>query len=1352
MTTEILSGLAVELGLDAKKFTAGLAQSLKELQAFQDKVAKQTAAGYAKSSAAASQAAATAKKAAQVAGAAATQASAAASSAMIKINASLIAVTKTATAVSHAMVQMAQSTQVAGHSLVKMGQSLVVMGNLSRATADRIVIDWARVQKAIGGPTQGRLEYNPYLRKMGPAGLLGSSGTIYGGGPPQQRLGHIPQPNTQGMIPFSGRAGVHQGAMTLYDPRIRERGDAARKHSVDWHAPETGSWTKFEQALSGVDNIAVRLGQDFQRLGRQMTLYVTAPIALGAGLSVHEFAKFDDAMVKSTAIMDGLSDSTKKNMRSVALDISSVTSTKPEELAKGYYYLASAGYDAAQAMKALPIVEKFARAGAFNLDEATELVTQSLGALGLASENAAERTRNMTKVANELTYAGVKSQATVRQLAIALTNDAAAAARIFGQSMESVISTLMVYADQGIKSESAGGDFARTIRYISKAALENADAFKAHNIVAIDEASGQYRQLAEIVGDLEIAFKDMTGPQRAAALESMGFEARLQMAILPLIGMSDKMKKFREELTHTNGYLNSVAGKQMESFTAQMAMFRNELSRTGIEIGEKLSPYIRALAGEIRGWSESWRGLSDIQKEVSIGVAGIAAAIGPLIFATSGYIIVLAKLKDSIAALGGVGLAAGAARLGLAGAVGSLAVAMVYGAKRVWEYAMAVDKLNAGAAKSAQIGRDISEVQKSNSGKVISEINDTSKTPEERKSRLDQAARLALKRRNELEARVNRDNEDLLWWKSHQGLEGSKIGTATASANADESTEQFDSAVDHHQAVLEEMDRKDWKPKEDAKGDAPRWDADAKELTQYTEKLVAQAKAYKDVTATAKILELEQSMLEKGMKKIDVDTLVAGAKSALEKENAAKSESDIKKYLEGQREVRDHLQEEIDLRGQAKHAIERHVSAMKGVTDENKKTAKEHDESIFRLKEQTKATNYLADAEERIAKIEADAANFGEEHHNFERGYRESTKGDLDPKELERMKGLDVREFAAVTTKKQKQDTKAAKEKEDDDIAATIKKHRPAVQEFVEQQKKLQGWLRANRISAAVYNEALKDLAHTLHGDFTPHGDIEGSLFDVGAVRAAQVQSHFTGSAYSSQTAVATAGLGVGGGGNNFVPLGTDNTSVTPNVQVPVEATAGSGIAGTPAGDAAMGGAGDSGFVPTPGATPREIEKQRRFFDINNRKKAFADANETKAKKHVEFLARMKKMRDAEPEKRAKLRAKLKKPFISNQEFTRGGGGDFGPDAEQLAESFRDDYKFTGSGSDVDTDLIHGPTRANPFHSDIDAVRKASGSNETNDKILALLEKISKNTEKSAKNTTKSPTDQTVVLKTGGLN
>ena len=358
--------------------------------------------------------------------------------------------------------------------------------------------------------------------------------------------------------------------------------------------------------------MALRLGSMLNRfghfIGRWAKRLGIALVAVGV-MSVKAFASFDDAMIKSLAIMGDVSEGMQKQMRDLAMTLSIEGVTSATDLAKSYFFLASAGLTAEQSLAALATVEAFAVAGAFDMAEATDLLTDAQSALGFTVADAALNMKNMTRISDVLTGANTLANASTRQFALALTTQAGPAMKAYKVELEEGVAILAAYADQGIKGQRAGTMFSRMLRLMTKGFKDNEKVWRGFNMNIFD-ATGELVPMADIIGMLSRTLGNMSTKQKVATLEMLGFQARSQQTILPLLGLQKRVAEYTRELEKMNGITKEVHEKQLKSFSSQMKILWNNIKSVGIAIGERLAPelvkisdWFRANRDTIEKWA-----------------------------------------------------------------------------------------------------------------------------------------------------------------------------------------------------------------------------------------------------------------------------------------------------------------------------------------------------------------------------------------------------------------------------------------------------------------------------------------------------------------------------------------------------------------------------------------------------------------------------------------------------------------------------------------------------------------------------------------------------------------------------
>lgn len=390
-----------------------------------------------------------------------------------------------------------------------------------------------------------------------------------------------------------------------------------------------------------------------QRVGSTLTKSLTLPIAAFGGAAVKAFADFDSAMTESVAIMDGVTSDVRKEMEAAAKSVSQELTTTSKEAAESYFFLASAGLDAQQSIKALPQVAKFAQAGMFDMAKATDLATDAQSALGLTVDDASQNMRNLTRVTDTLVKANTLANASVQQFSEALTNRAAAALRAANKDIEEGVAVLAAFADQGMKGQRAGEQLARILRILSQEAAKNRDLFQDLGLI---DASGNLASMSDIIKVLTREMKGLSDAEKSAKLEQLGFTARVQSAIKPLLGTADAIKEYEKGLKNAGGITEQVANKQLKSLTAQFNILWNTVVNAGQAIGASISEtfdikgLVKSLQTSIQSGIEWFNSLSKQTRQVAFSMAAVLGASGPIIAALGTLSVAIGAISAPIAA------------------------------------------------------------------------------------------------------------------------------------------------------------------------------------------------------------------------------------------------------------------------------------------------------------------------------------------------------------------------------------------------------------------------------------------------------------------------------------------------------------------------------------------------------------------------------------------------------------------------------------------------------------------------------------------------------------------------------
>jgi len=413
-------------------------------------------------------------------------------------------------------------------------------------------------------------------------------------------------------------------------------------------------------------------------LGKSITKAVTLPfVAIGA-YSTKAFGDFDQAMTESLSILGDVSDEMRVRMEDTARTISMSTMTSADELARSYYYLASAGMSAEQSLASLDVVNNFAIAGTFSMTQATDLLSDALNALGMASQDAEKHKENLIRLSDVLVKTNNVANGSVQDFSEALTNMAAAALRTLNKDVEEGAAALAVFADQGTKGVKAGMALNIVLRDVQEAFKRQKQNWLDMGI-SIYDAQEKMKPLADIIELLENKFQGLTDAQKPVTSAMLGFQSKSFGYIQTLMGHSQKMREYEAALRGASGETKQLTDRVLKSFNAQMLILGNNIKDVARRIGEFFAPIILKVNHMIRESVAAWNSLNTEVQSTIIAVSTIAASVGPAIMAFGFLMKTIVFLKGFFTSLLFAGTSA-TAGIGT-GALAAMAPLMALAAK-----------------------------------------------------------------------------------------------------------------------------------------------------------------------------------------------------------------------------------------------------------------------------------------------------------------------------------------------------------------------------------------------------------------------------------------------------------------------------------------------------------------------------------------------------------------------------------------------------------------------------------------------------------------------------------------------
>jgi len=119
-----------------------------------------------------------------------------------------------------------------------------------------------------------------------------------------------------------------------------------------------------------------------------------------------------------------------------------------------------------------------------------------------------------------------------------------------------------------------------------------------------------------------------------------------------LIGASEKIRKYKEELKKAGGITAEVANNQLKSFSSQMIILKNDIVNAAEALGETLVPKIEKIATTIREWTKAFQELPPETKQFIGDALMLLAVIGPGLKIVGKAITAIAAIKLNASPIG----------------------------------------------------------------------------------------------------------------------------------------------------------------------------------------------------------------------------------------------------------------------------------------------------------------------------------------------------------------------------------------------------------------------------------------------------------------------------------------------------------------------------------------------------------------------------------------------------------------------------------------------------------------------------------------------------------------------------
>ena len=227
-----------------------------------------------------------------------------------------------------------------------------------------------------------------------------------------------------------------------------------------------------------------------------------------------------------------------------------------------------------------------------DLAAASDLLTDYLSAFGLQASDSA-------MMADVLAYAQGHANTNTEQLGQAFKN-CAANCNAAGMDVQTTTAFISELSNQGLKGSEAGTALTAVMRDMTSQ-MEDGQIAIGDTSVAVMDASGNYRDMVDIVQDIESATDGMGDAQKASALQTTFTADSIKGLNLILNAGAGSVGDFRNQLYGANGAAQDMASTMTDNLNGDLATMQSAFEETGLKVYDKFQEPLRSAVQFVTG-------------------------------------------------------------------------------------------------------------------------------------------------------------------------------------------------------------------------------------------------------------------------------------------------------------------------------------------------------------------------------------------------------------------------------------------------------------------------------------------------------------------------------------------------------------------------------------------------------------------------------------------------------------------------------------------------------------------------------------------------------------------------------
>lgn len=406
----------------------------------------------------------------------------------------------------------------------------------------------------------------------------------------------------------------------------------------------TAELNNMKTALHDIPNGIEQMGTAMQSAGEKLSAMGDAlmPIsaaaaAVGVG-AIKMTADFDSSMSKVSAI-SGATGKDFDALRQKAREMGAATKFSASEAADAFTYMAMAGWKTEEMMSGIDGIMALSAADGLDLATTSDIVTDSLTAMGLSAEDAGH-------FADVLAAASTNANTNVEMMGETFKY-AAPVAGALGFSIEDLAMATGLMANAGIKGSQSGTALRGWLTRLAKPTKESGNAMKALGL-SLTNADGSMKSLFEIMLETRGAMSGLTEDQKAMYAAMLAGQNGMSGLLAIVNAAGSDFSKLDKAVTHADGTAQRMAETMQDNLNGQLTILKSQLGEAAISIGDALIPKIREATSVVQSATDWFNNLSAEEKQLAINAGIATAAAAPLLKVIGGFFTVGGKAVENI--------------------------------------------------------------------------------------------------------------------------------------------------------------------------------------------------------------------------------------------------------------------------------------------------------------------------------------------------------------------------------------------------------------------------------------------------------------------------------------------------------------------------------------------------------------------------------------------------------------------------------------------------------------------------------------------------------------------------------